>query len=339
LEQLLQNSQLGGDRGDAVMRPDSGDVADAERTRSALAGVPAAHGVRGLAMAPAARAYVDDRFESAHGVCDYRLYRPAVRRAAASSLVVMLHGAGQDAADFAAGTRMHAHPTGDSVFVVYPSQKRDVPGRCWNWFRESDQLRGRGEPALLAALTRQVADAHGISPRRVFVAGMSAGAAMAVVLGRVYPDVYAAVGAHSGLAYQSATDMYAAFDVMSRGPAPASAARRANCGVPTIVFHGDADRTVHPTNAMRIAADAACGFAGVPGAAPPPGAGARGYSTTVFRDVRGRARVEQWIVEGGEHAWAGGSPDGSHTDASGPDATGEMLRFFRSHALAPRCAA
>lgn len=338
LVQLLQNSQLGAQRGVAAGRPEN-NGGPGEEQKPATSASRAARGVRALTIAPAPPDYVDDRFESTHGARDYRLYRPAFRSAPASSLVVMLHGAGQDAADFAAGTRMHAHPAGDSVFVLYPSQNRDVAGRCWNWFRESDQVRGRGEPALLAALTRKVAAAHGISPRRVFVAGMSAGAAMAVVLGRVYPDVYAAVGAHSGLAYQSATDMYAAFDVMSRGPAPASAARRTNCGVPTIVFHGDADRTVHPSNAVRIAIDASCGCTGIPRVAPPRRAAAREYTTTVFRDARGRARVEQWMVHGGEHAWAGGSPDGSHTDAAGPDATGEMLRFFRAHALEPRCAA
>ena len=345
LEQLLEKSLLG--NGPHALSVDDADAASNEpvlkrvrdprpaRARSAQ---------RRLRVVARSDRFIDAVFESEPGALGYRLYPPIARASGATSLVVMLHGAGQDHVDFARGTRMHEHPDAADAFVLYPAQSADVPARCWNWFRDSDQTRGRGEPAMLAALTRHIVAEHDISPRRIYVAGLSAGAAMAVVLGQAYPELYAAVGAHSGLPHGVASDMYAALDVMARGPSALTSSRRGGAAVPTIVFHGDSDTTVHPANAGAIVADAldCC----VDHATTKPvsetragGIGARVHTATLFPDAKGRTRVEQWIVHDAGHAWSGGSPDGSHTDPAGPDATGEMLRFFGSHRLEPRCAA
>ncbi|HKP66703.1 MAG TPA: PHB depolymerase family esterase [Casimicrobiaceae bacterium] len=284
---------------------------------------------------------IEGRFESQAGALDYILHAPACRSGAEMSLVVMLHGAGQDPADFAAGTLMHAHAAAEDTWVLYPGQSRDVPLRCWTWFGQYDQARGQGEPALLASLTRWIVAEHGISPRRVYAAGLSAGAAMAVVLGQTYPDLYAAIGSHSGLPYAAATDVFAALDVMARGPADRQLPHAGGARVPTIVFHGDADRTVHLGNANAIVAAVINGtsIAGRPVTTRrAANGGRRSHTTTTYRDSRDRDCVEQWIVHEAGHAWSGGSAEGSHTDPAGPDATGAMLRFFRSHELAPRCA-
>jgi poly(hydroxyalkanoate) depolymerase family esterase len=283
---------------------------------------------------------IEGRFESPRGALEYRLYPPASRSGGETSLVLMLHAAGQDPADFALGTRMHEHSIAEDMWVLYPGQDRDVPMRCWNWFAEGHQMRSHGEPALLAALTRFIASERDISRRRIYAAGLSAGGAMAVVLGQTYPDVYAAVGAHSGLPYAAASNVYSALDAMVRGPAGASP-RQASARVPTIVFHGDADIVVHPDNAHAIVADVVdgCATTGRPiGKTRRADGGERAHTITTYPDSRGNGRVEQWIVHDAGHAWSGGSADGSYTDAAGPDATGAMLRFFRSHRLEPRCA-
>lgn len=343
LEQLLEKSLLGNDRHPVSV--DGPGRAISDRVLTLVQPLRSARPrpvERRLRVAARSDQFIDAVFENEAGALDYRLYPPVAREKADTSLVVMLHGAGQDHVDFARGTRMHEHPDAADAFVLYPAQGAGVPGRCWNWFRDSDQSRGQGEPARLAALTRHIVAEHDISPRRVYVAGLSAGAAMAVVLGQAYPELYAAIGAHSGLPRGVASDMYTAFDAMARGPsAPASS--RQGAAVPTIVFHGDADKTVHPANAGAIVADALHCCADHATTKPVSvtrarSRGARPHTATLFPDAKGRPRVEQWIVHDGAHAWSGGSADGSHTDPAGPDATGEMLRFFRSHRLEPRCA-
>ena len=271
--------------------------------------------------------FVAGRFQHpTAGARDYKLFLPPGAGEQPRPLVLMLHGCTQTPDDFAAGTRMNEAAAAQGVVVLYPAQSVQMnPQRCWNWFKRQHQQRDRGEPALLAALVRQVVAEQRIDPSRVYVAGLSAGGAMAAVLGQAYPDLFAAVGVHSGLASGVAGDLPSALAAMQSGaPAP-----RASRPVPTIVFHGDRDATVNPANGAQVFA-----------AATPPGAtahteriarpGARAHTRQQQRDGHGRVVAEHWLVHGAAHAWSGGSSAGSYTDPQGPDATREMLRFFLS---------
>jgi poly(hydroxyalkanoate) depolymerase family esterase len=267
--------------------------------------------------------------------CDYQLFVPPSAGASAGAqppaLVVMLHGCTQDPADFAAGTRMNQLALAHGFIVLYPAQSRRMnPQGCWNWFKHSHQRRGHGEPELLASLTRRVMQEHDVDPARVYVAGLSAGGAMAAVLARCYPELYAAVGVHSGLAAGAARDLPSALAAM-KGGAASSVPATAD-GKPVIVFHGDADTTVHPHNAASVVAGSTAAPA-TADAVPPAHPGQRRSTCRVHRGPDGRVVAEHWTVHGGPHAWSGGSPAGSYTDAAGPDASAEMWRFFRDHPL------
>jgi poly(hydroxyalkanoate) depolymerase family esterase len=342
LEQMLESSVLAGPPPAAV---DPGR--NASETGLSLVTAPRlapASLPRKRVRAGRSRRFVDGVFENDSGARRFRLYSPeGVADGEPAPLIVMLHGAGQDPVDFARATRMHDVAARQGIHVLYVEQGTDSnPARCWNWFRPSDQLRGNGEASILADMTRHVVAENGICPRRVYVAGLSAGAAMAVVLGRTYPDLFAAVGAHSGLAYKAASNVYAAFDVMARGPADSPSRVEPVPGVPTIVFHGDRDSTVHPDNATAIVEQALGRAVDAPGqttSTTTRRAGELAYTTTAFKDARGQTVVEQWIIHDAEHAWSGGSARGSHAEPRGPDASSEMIRFFDAHALKPRPAA
>ena len=281
-------------------------------------------------------------YSSAQGTRAYKLFIPAAYQGQLLPLIVMLHGCTQSPDDFAAGTRMNELAEAEPCFVVYPEQAQSAnPSRCWNWFKGSDQVRGRGEPALIAGIVEQVADAHEVDRSRVFVAGLSAGGAMALIMAATYPEMFAAVGVHSGLPYRAAGDLPSALAAMKRGAMPVSgdelthAARPvAKAGpVPTIVFHGDHDTTVNPKNGVDVIRQATRAL--VDGDADlrrtveqDIAPGGRRYTRTVDRDASGQVRLEQWDVHGAGHAWSGGSSRGSFTDAKGPDASRAMLRFF-----------
>jgi poly(hydroxyalkanoate) depolymerase family esterase len=244
----------------------------------------------------------------------------------------MLHGCTQSPDDFAAGTRMNFLAEERNCFVVYPEQPSGAnQAKCWNWFRTGDQQRDGGEPSLIAGITRQVMRDYPIDPKRVYVAGLSAGGAAAAIMAATHADLYAAVGIHSGLACGAASDLPSAFVAMRQG----GGSKIADGGppVPTIVFHGDRDTTVHPNNGDRIveqSAKAAGLKAKLTGGRVPDG---HAYTRTNLADADGRAVSEHWNVHGAGHAWSGGSPAGSYTDPRGPDATREMLRFFLEHSL------
>jgi poly(hydroxyalkanoate) depolymerase family esterase len=260
-----------------------------------------------------------------HG--DYKLYIPPNAGARPLPLVVMLHGCTQHPDDFAAGTAMNEAARAEGFYVLYPAQSRRAnPQGCWNWFKHSHQQRGRGEPALLAGMTRHVMQQQAIDPRRVYVAGLSAGGAMAAILGSAYPELYAAVGVHSGLAAGAASDLSGALAAMKGGSASAAAHDR-----PTIVFHGDADSTVHPVNADQVVAACAGAASQVETQQVQTGRG-RACTRRVHKDpASGRVLAEHWLIHGAPHAWAGGSSRGSYTDSRGPDASAEMVRFFLEH--------
>jgi poly(hydroxyalkanoate) depolymerase family esterase len=249
-------------------------------------------------------------------------------------LLVMLHGCTQDPDDFALGTGMNLLAEEQGFLVAYPRQPASANrSACWNWFDRKDQMRGEGEPCIIAGITRAIMTEYDIDAKRVYVAGLSAGGAMALVMSATYPELYAAAGVHSGLAYGLATDLPSAFAAMGGNTSPEAMAqgktRPNGARVRTIVFHGECDPTVHPSNAGLIVADACAGF---PGAAQETqhgrSAGGRAYTRTSIRDARGVVYVEHWAIEGLAHAWSGGRPEGSYTDPDGPDASREMLRFF-----------
>lgn len=280
-----------------------------------------------LDVPPAIERFVRGRFGEGRAARDYKLFiPPTVPGAEPGALVVMLHGCTQDPDDFAAGTRMNRLAAAHGIHVLYPAQSRQAnPQACWNWFKSQHQQRGRGEPATLAGMTRHIVDQYRIDPSRVYVAGLSAGGAMAAILAQAYPDLFSAVGVHSGLPVGVAKDLPGALAAM-KGQAVGGEELR----VPTIVFHGDADATVHVRNGAQL-------FAGAPAGDALPGDSWRpeGSRRTATRHRRagpdGRIVAEHWVVHGAGHGWFGGDPSGSYTDPAAPDASALMLGFFLQH--------
>lgn len=280
--------------------------------------------------------WTDGSFSHQGRTLAYKLYVPphlAGSTPAPRPLILMLHGCTQNPDDFAAGTRMNDLARREGFVVVYPAQTAHANSqKCWNWFKPQHQKRGRGEPALLAALTQHIATAENVDSARIYAAGLSAGGAMADILGQTYPDVFAAVGVHSGLAAGAASDVVSALAAMrSGGKATGAAANGASA--PVIVFHGDADSTVNPVNAKAVVTAA---LGGSNGNQPPrtsggTSPGGQRYARTDYPRADGSTAVELWMLHGAGHAWSGGSASGSYTDARGVDASAEMLRFFLAH--------
>jgi len=290
-------------------------------------------------IVPEGGKFIEATYSNPAGSRAFKLYIPGRYRGQPLPLVVMLHGCTQSPDDFAAGTRMNLVAEEHTCLVVYPAQPSEAnAAKCWNWFRPSDQRRGQGEPSLIAGITRQVMRDYTVDPERVYIGGLSAGAAAAAVMGETYSDLYAAIGVHSGLACGAAKDLPSAFFAMrqgelsgSSGAGDASEVLGHGSAVPTIVFHGDRDTTVHPRNGDHVIAQSK-------GATKlqekvhrdrvPRG---HSYTRTIYTDTSGRAIFEHWEIHGAGHAWSGGSTAGSYTDPRGPDATREMLRFFLEH--------
>ena len=281
--------------------------------------------------------FMTKNYRGEQGKSDYQLYIPASYQQD-SPLVIMLHGCTQSADDFAAGTCMNALAEQHQCLVAYPEQSASAnPNRCWNWFRPADQQAGEGEPALLAGITAEILQDYTVDPTRVYIAGLSAGASMAIIMAETYPEYYAALGVHSGLAYRSANDVSSAFMAMQKGSQSAHRlSDQSKQFVPAIVFHGEEDKTVvkrngeqvfeqlkQPLEAHNTAIDSVQD--------QPESAQGRRSTRTRLSDTEGKVQLEYWLVHGAGHAWAGGSDRGSHTDPSGPNASAEMLRFFLSH--------
>jgi len=264
------------------------------------------------------------------GSLNYRLYIPTDYAKRDLALVLMLHGCTQNPEDFALGTQMNALADEFGLVVAYPHQPRSANSQgCWNWFDKRHQHRGAGEPAKLAGLAQRLAKEFGVAPERTFVAGLSAGGAMAEVLAATYPDVFEAVGVHSGLAYKSASDVPSAFAAMKGTAAVAPALRVvATRSCRKIIFHGGADGTVSPVNSQRILDEARGGADALKQIDLDWEIEASRVTRTVLNDPAGRAVVEHWFVEGAGHAWFGGDARGSYTQSVGLDASRVMVRFF-----------
>jgi poly(hydroxyalkanoate) depolymerase family esterase len=237
----------------------------------------------------------------------------------------MLHGCKQSPDDFAAGTRMNELATRQSFLVAYPEQSAQANAyKCWNWFSPTDQQRGAGEPLLIAELTRRVMRDYPVAASRVFIGGLSAGGAAAAIMGVTYPDIFAGVGVHSGLACGAARDLASAYAAMHSGGPGVPTPRL----IPSIVFHGDEDPIVNAENANYVIAQCQGPTTlnrSVVQSQSPDGTK---HTRTIHRDGVGRVVLEQWIIHGGGHAWSGGSSAGSYSTPRGPDASSEMARFF-----------
>ena len=283
--------------------------------------------------------FIDGTYTNMAGTRTYKLYIPSGYTGQTLPLLIMLHGCTQTSVDFAAGTRMNVFAERELFLVAYPEQANSANGsKCWNWFQSADQQRGTGEPSLIAGMTQQIMSKYHIDTSRVYIAGLSAGGAMATIMAATYPDLYAAVGVHSGLPYGAAHDLPSAFMAMKQG-APQHE-QGPSVIIPLIMFHGDRDTTVAPVNADHMLDQWLQAAGDRPGWARRQAldvkeeqgrvAGKHPYTRFIYQDAS-RAIVEKWIIHQAGHAWSGGSSSGSFTDPKGPDASAEMVRFFSEH--------
>jgi poly(hydroxyalkanoate) depolymerase family esterase len=284
-----------------------------------------------LNSSPHPPSFIDGAYANRQGSRRYKLFIPSGATDEPLPLLVMLHGCLQDPDDFALGTRMNAIAEEERIYVLYPAQSEAAnQTRCWNWFNAGNQRRDQGEPSIIAGMTREVIGSYNIDARRVYIAGLSAGGAMAAIMAATYSDLYAAVGIHSGVPYGAAQNLMAAIAAMKDGAAPG--ARLPARSIPLIVFHGDQDIMVNARNSERLV------FQWLGGPAPnlrqdtstvqADAGNGRAFTRTRYRDGAGHPLAENWLVHDAGHAWSGGGSAGSFADSSGPDASREMLRFF-----------
>lgn len=280
---------------------------------------------------PRGASFKTAKHESAFGTRSYKLYVPAFARSSTDPLplLVMLHGCGQTPQDFARGTGMNTLAEEFGFIVAYPAQSRDAQlNRCWNWYNPNDQTREAGEPALIADMIRKIIMDTKADRAKVYVAGLSAGAAAALIVANAYPDIFAAVGAHSGLPVGAAHDMASAATAMRVG----TPGLRLSLQMPTISFHGESDKVVNPRNGRFVASRALEPYENLAKTDKVGrSAGGRKYLKTAHQVGKGKSYTEHWVIYGAGHAWAGGNSAGSFTDPDGPDASREMVRFFLRH--------
>jgi poly(hydroxyalkanoate) depolymerase family esterase len=261
----------------------------------------------------------------------YRLYLPpGIEAGRPAPLWLWLHGCRQSPESFATGTRIARAADQAGALVLLPRQlRRANPFRCWNWFDRPTQ-QGRGEAAIVIGMIEAVAAGYAIDPQRVYVAGLSAGAALAAVLASCYPEHFAAVAMHSGVAYGAAQSPLVARAAISQGSsldgeASAAMARlfaKSDLPVPALVVHGTADEAVPPLHAPQVVAHfLALNRLGEDGG--------RRYTATTWRQG-GRLLARQVLIDQLGHAWSGGDDSEEYHDSAGPDATRLIVAFFQS---------
>ena len=273
-------------------------------------------------------------YRSADGQLSYKLFTPSAYKGKKLPLIVMLHGCSQSPDDFASGTDMNTVAEETGFLVAYPAQAASANAMgCWNWFKSSDQQKDSGEPALIAGMVEQIKAEYAINEKMVYVAGMSAGGAMAAILGMTHPELFAAIGVHSGLPCGAATSMMGGLTAMKHGGGRVTASVSAR-PVPTIVFHGDNDRTVNRVNSDDVIAQFdSKGAFDRSTTETGRSEGGMDYSRSVYLQEDGSPLFEQWVIHGAGHAWSGGNAKGSFTEPRGPNASRELIRFFFEHEL------
>ncbi len=295
-------------------------------------------------------------YSDSSGSHPYFVYAPASYQVSiAVPLIVLLHGCTQTALDLATGTQMNALADEYNFIVAYPQQQRAYNRfLCWNWFTLENQSRTGKEPAIIANIIQAIAQNTSqwtIDPRRIYVAGISAGAAMSVILGATYPDIFAAIGVHSGFEYQAATSQNKVLRVSRRGgPDPVLQGQAAYAAmgrfvrvIPTIVFHGTGDLIINPINGDQVVQQwmetdllasnekYKVNFNSPANIRPGQVPGGRSYTVYTWNDNNGNELQEYWKIDGMGHAWSGGINNGSYTDPSGPNASQAMYTFFMNH--------
>ncbi|MFB6243646.1 MAG: PHB depolymerase family esterase, partial [Halobaculum sp.] len=314
---------------------------------------PAADGTASTAggtMSAADGTYTDEYHDGLH----YTKYVPS-GASGGEPLVVMLHGCSQEPDEFAYATGANDLAEQEGFVVVYPDQSSfSNPYGCWNWYYDANTARGAGEGASITNIALHAAAEESLDTDRIYVAGFSAGAAMVPPLLASYADVYAAGGVHSGLEYDAADTATGATYAMSfGGPNPYDQGEQAYDAmvdygivdrVPTVVFHGTADGTVDDVNGDQVRTQAVETNDNVDGADDESidtdpedrvydSTGGYDYRRDRYVGSQGRVNVEYWLIEGMDHAWAGGTPDGSFVAPDAPDATGAMWEFFSRWSL------
>jgi poly(hydroxyalkanoate) depolymerase family esterase len=309
----------------------------------------------------AERGWIAGTARAAGGSRNFKLWVPATlgknenkNKDRAWPLVMLLHGCTHDAEDMAAISGMNAVADANRFLVVYPEQSRMANLlKCWKWFNPKHQMRDAGEPSILAAVVEQVCSSHNVDRDRVYVAGVSAGGAMASILAATYGDIFAGAAIFAGAEFKAATSFSEALAAMTRGgPDPvrqgqlafeamrSGLARKNRRRMPVIVFHGTADNRVHPINADQAitqwsktneclaAQHAENGFRlteTVIDAKEPDG---YPYRKHIYVDSDARVLMEKWLVEGLGHAWSGSPKPSKYGDPKGPKASAEIWRFF-----------
>jgi poly(hydroxyalkanoate) depolymerase family esterase len=316
----------------------------------ACAALTAAIGPDGAAAATAGRVMAGSYANSA-GTLAYEAFVPDSVGGEGGKrvpLVVALHGCTQTAAGFRALTRLDELAAKRGFVVVFPEQpkSRNQLG-CWNWFQQDHMQRGAGEPSMIAGITNEVLQRYPIDPDRVYVTGLSAGGAMASVMGATYPDLFAAIGVAAGCEYAAgaACAGYKGTDPEQSARAAYQAMGSLARPVPFIVFQGDKDKTVPPENADQLVqsgqaiadwADDGARNSSIPARPSRTSAGwnqgGRSYTLRHYKDGHGHELAQYWMVHGMEHAWSGGDATQPYADPAGPDATAAMYDFFMDHA-------